>query len=359
MIYHNKLITHGNAGHFLFRTGLSKKIFFSGIILGLILFFAIPNFSYSAECRITNVVTDKFQVVPGEILQIDIVGTSECVGKDVDIFVCDSLGCYALDIKTFSGKTVFGQTVSVPIVYKWAAESLAVMDLKSPVHVLAEGPSNSVKGKDFLISGAIIPGPEFTETEFTLSISEPIGSGGNLNNFINGGAGPFLWTKIGGKLPDGVDLAVDGSLVGTPTKTGTYISSLRIEDRYGKTFDQSITIEVISGEDGSLNGGGNGGGGTNDISGLPGINLTIQGLEEILSDLVCWVYRVAFMLIIIFIIWSGIRYAYSGGNPQKVSATHEAFKWVIIGAAVILGVGVIISTIANALGTTIPFPGFC
>lgn len=92
---------------------------------------------------------------------------------------------------------------------------------------------------------------------------------------------------------------------------------------------------------------------------LPGADLTITSIEDIIQGLACWIYRIAFLLIIIFIVLSGVRYVASGGNPTKLTSAHESFKWVVIGAIVILGVGVIIATIANALGVDVPFPGLC
>ncbi len=92
---------------------------------------------------------------------------------------------------------------------------------------------------------------------------------------------------------------------------------------------------------------------------LPGIDLSIDDLEDILLGLVCWIYRMAFALIVIFIIWTGIRYLYSGGNPQKISQIHQAFLWVFIGAVVILGVGVIIATISAALDLPSITPIIC
>ena len=94
-------------------------------------------------------------------------------------------------------------------------------------------------------------------------------------------------------------------------------------------------------------------------SNLPGADLTVTSIEDIIQGLACWIYRIAFLLIIIFIVLTGVRYVSSGGNPTKLTSAHQSFKWVVIGAIVILGVGVIIATIANALGVDVPFPGLC
>jgi len=92
---------------------------------------------------------------------------------------------------------------------------------------------------------------------------------------------------------------------------------------------------------------------------FPGADLTIQKLENMLRGLACWIYRIAFFLIIIFILVVGIRYLTSSGSPEKITTVNQSFKWIVIGSAVILGVGTIIATIAWALGLPVITPLFC
>ena len=47
------------------------------------------------------------------------------------------------------------------------------------------------------------------------------------------------------------------------------------------------------------------------------------------------------------IVWSGITYMYAGADATKVTAAQGRFKSAVIGAAIVLGVGVIIQTIAG------------
>lgn len=92
---------------------------------------------------------------------------------------------------------------------------------------------------------------------------------------------------------------------------------------------------------------------------FPGADLTIQGLEDLLRGLACWIYRIAFLLIIVFILTVGIRYLASSGSPEKITAVNQSFKWVVIGSFVILGVGSIIATVAWVLGLPVIIPLFC
>ena len=53
------------------------------------------------------------------------------------------------------------------------------------------------------------------------------------------------------------------------------------------------------------------------------------------------------ILAVIFIIWGGIAYMFAGGDETKSGAAKERIKNGIIGAAVVLAVGVILQTVAG------------
>jgi len=77
--------------------------------------------------------------------------------------------------------------------------------------------------------------------------------------------------------------------------------------------------------------------------------ITFESLENYIDFVFCWMTRTGFLLIVIFIIWAGIRMLSSGSSPEKFSQAGKAFQYVLIGGLVILGAGVIINTIAYAL----------
>jgi hypothetical protein len=55
---------------------------------------------------------------------------------------------------------------------------------------------------------------------------------------------PFTWELVDGALPDGLTLAPDGAITGTPTTAGTFHFTLMVTDADGltATSDQTITI---------------------------------------------------------------------------------------------------------------------
>jgi hypothetical protein len=84
----------------------------------------------------------------------------------------------------------------------------------------------------------------------------------------------------------------------------------------------------------------------------PGINLTIQDVLGILTGLACWFARVALTLIVVAVIYYGIRFLMAQGDPAKLTEAKRSFLWGLVGVAVVIGTYTIIATIANALGIT-------
>ena len=51
----------------------------------------------------------------------------------------------------------------------------------------------------------------------------------------------------------------------------------------------------------------------------------------------------------VMIIYAGFKYVTAGGNDTKIKEAHDALKWAVIGAAILLGAWVI----SEAIGATI------
>ena len=88
---------------------------------------------------------------------------------------------------------------------------------------------------------------------------------------------------------------------------------------------------------------------------------TFADLVSIVTRLACWALSVMIAVIVIFIIIAGIRFMLAGGSSERFSSAKTNFKLVLIGALVIIGVYVIIITVANAVGVAVPgtFPFSC
>lgn len=79
----------------------------------------------------------------------------------------------------------------------------------------------------------------------------------------------------------------------------------------------------------------------------------IGGTAVTLGDITDWVQTIATTLMgvavfiaIIFIVWGGITYMAAGGDEAKAGEAKKRILNGIIGAAVVLGVGLILQTVA-------------
>jgi Leucine-rich repeat (LRR) protein len=63
----------------------------------------------------------------------------------------------------------------------------------------------------------------------------------------SGGDGSYSWSLSAGTLPDGLSLATDGTISGTPTTEGTSDFSVEVESGDGQTADADLSIIVVAG----------------------------------------------------------------------------------------------------------------
>lgn len=78
----------------------------------------------------------------------------------------------------------------------------------------------------------------------------------------------------------------------------------------------------------------------------PGKPITFDELDYLIARVATFIMFASVTLAVIFIVRAGITWMSAGANPTKVTEAKEQLKSGIIGAFVVLGVGVIINTIA-------------
>jgi len=83
-----------------------------------------------------------------------------------------------------------------------------------------------------------------------------------------------------------------------------------------------------------------------------GIDLSIQDVADIINGLACWLTRIATAIMVIFLVLAGLRFMNARGDPTKYGNAKKNLQHEIIGIMVIMGVYVIIATVANAVGRT-------
>lgn len=84
--------------------------------------------------------------------------------------------------------------------------------------------------------------------------------------------------------------------------------------------------------------------------GYQGIDLTIQSVFGIITGLACWFTRFALILMVVMIVFYGVKFMTSQGNPTKFGEAKTSFIWALVGVLIILGTYTIIATVANFLG---------
>lgn len=77
--------------------------------------------------------------------------------------------------------------------------------------------------------------------------------------------------------------------------------------------------------------------------------ITQSEIEDMIATVANFLLIAGVILAVIFIVIAGIKYMYAGSDTGKVGEAQTMLKNGIIGAAIVMGVGVIIQTIAALL----------
>lgn len=85
---------------------------------------------------------------------------------------------------------------------------------------------------------------------------------------------------------------------------------------------------------------------------IGGTAITLAEIEQRITQISQFLIVIAIIIAVIFIIWGGVKYMTSAGDPKKAEAARGIIFNGIIGAAVVLGVGVILNTVKGLLART-------
>ena len=88
----------------------------------------------------------------------------------------------------------------------------------------------------------------------------------------------------------------------------------------------------------------------------PGQPIRLSTISQSIDLFARFMVYIGVAVAIIFIVWGGITYMTAGGDDTKLGTAKKRIIWGIVGAAIIIGVGVIINTLrAIATGGVVPF----
>ncbi len=84
-------------------------------------------------------------------------------------------------------------------------------------------------------------------------------------------------------------------------------------------------------------------------------DFTVQKIAKIITGFACWLISIVLVIMVIFLVWSGIKFFLARGNETAVADAKKNLTWTLVGILVILATNVIIATVANALGGSYSF----
>lgn len=85
---------------------------------------------------------------------------------------------------------------------------------------------------------------------------------------------------------------------------------------------------------------------------VTGTGITLVEIQTLITRIAQFLIVVAVIIAVIFIIWGGILYMAARGDETKAETAKTTIYNGIIGAAVVLGVGVILQTLAGIITRT-------
>ena len=85
---------------------------------------------------------------------------------------------------------------------------------------------------------------------------------------------------------------------------------------------------------------------------VTGNALTLVNIQALIERIAQFLIIVSMIIAIIFIIWGGILYMAARGDDAKAETAKTTIYNGVIGAAVVLGVGVILQTLAGIITRT-------
>lgn len=86
------------------------------------------------------------------------------------------------------------------------------------------------------------------------------------------------------------------------------------------------------------------------LENLPGMDLDVSIVYCLFLRFMTWFFSFALVLAIIFLVYNGLRYITSSGNPDELAKIHKNFWWTLIGVVIVLLATSILLMIANFLG---------
>lgn len=77
--------------------------------------------------------------------------------------------------------------------------------------------------------------------------------------------------------------------------------------------------------------------------------IAADSFSELLALVLNIIIDIGTPIIILSIIFVGFNYVRAQGKPEAIKKSHEAFKWVMVGTAIVIGARVIVAIIESTI----------
>lgn len=85
---------------------------------------------------------------------------------------------------------------------------------------------------------------------------------------------------------------------------------------------------------------------------FPGAGLTLADIQDLITTIAKFLVLISIVIAVIFIVWGGMMYMMAGDDVTKSGAAKSRIVNGIIGALVVLAVGLILQTLAGIVNWT-------
>lgn len=76
----------------------------------------------------------------------------------------------------------------------------------------------------------------------------------------------------------------------------------------------------------------------------------LNEIEQVFTRVISSIVGLGFMALLALLVWAGIKYLTSGGDPKKIQAAHQTVTWALLGMLFMAVAWLALQLIANFTG---------
>ena len=79
----------------------------------------------------------------------------------------------------------------------------------------------------------------------------------------------------------------------------------------------------------------------------------LNQIEEMVGNIISLMVGVGFIVMLVMLVWAGIKYLTSGGEPKAIQSAHSVAVWALLGVVFMLIAWLILQLVAGFTGLNI------